>query len=166
MQSTIYDYDIDALTKELQKTMRIQDWDTVVNLSTATDMLESGYDANTEGLCTRDRRHGDALIEINVDHKNNKMPYSSDIYNDGWLPTLIHELFHIVVGDVCDQTDTILEYITDKTANKSLSSEFDVRQESLVNHLTKILLNIIPVEELLNKYKKGNQDGSSSEKTQ
>jgi hypothetical protein len=166
MQSTIYDYDIDALTKELQKILRIQDLDIVVHCVTATDMLESGYDANTEGLCTRDRKHGDALIEINVDHKGNKTVFESDIYNDGWLSTLIHELFHVVIGELADQADTMLEYITDKTANDSLDNELDVKREHLVCHLTKIMLNTLSSEELLNKYKKGNQDGSGSEKTQ
>lgn len=164
--STINNYDIDGLTKELQQIMRIQDWDIVVHSVSALSMMESGYNANTEGLCTRDRKHGDALIEINIDHRGNKEIFTSDIYNDGWLSTLVHELFHIVIGGLVDQGDIILEHITDKTVNKALYDEFDIRQEHLVNHLTKVMLSILPVEELLSKYKKETQDGSGSEKTQ
>lgn len=162
--STIFDYDIEGLTQELQKIMRIQDWDIVVECVSALEMLNDGYNANTEGLCTRDRRHGDALIQINTDHKGNKEALESDMYNDGWFTTLIHELFHVVIGEVADQEDVMLEYITDKTAKDSLEGECDVKQEHLVNHLTKIILNTLPVEKLLSKYKKGNQDGS--EKTE
>lgn len=76
----------EEIVKELQKIMRIQDWDIDVKLLTAKQMNEETGDHENLGEVMRNMRHKYALIRINAQDEDN---------DKEWYHTLVHELKHI-----------------------------------------------------------------------
>ena len=151
--STMLDYNLVGLVKELQKEFRIQDWDIEIRIVNSNQLLNQGLKASVQGLCTADRNHGDVLIELNKDHQDNQIAVGSEFIGQGWFYALIHEMIHIIIDPLAENVEELLKNINEEQ-NENLSKTFEIKQERLTNHFMKILVPMIDVDWLLNKHKK------------
>ncbi len=118
---------IEEIIKELQKIMRIQDWDITFEWASKTEMngLEKHFKVDCE--C-------DGLNDISRSYK------SSHIYvidSGDWYWNLVHELLHLVSDELCDYTTQILDEKTDK--------EYESMQDRDIQRYTKIFTRVYPV---------------------
>ena len=77
---------LEEIVKELQKIMRIQDWDIEVKLCTAKEMQRDTGDFENMGEAFRNIRHKYSVIRLNAQDEDNEKE---------WYHTLVHELKHV-----------------------------------------------------------------------
>lgn len=134
---------IEAIIQELQKIMRIQDWDIefkYVSESEARDI----YGNDCSGGNMRKRDTEESQIIINKDNLRIKTE------SDYWYHTLIHELYHIVTDRFIYEVDETTALIPDEIVRKNLSETINIRYEELVNKLAKGFVNAYPVSNFHN----------------
>ncbi len=117
---------LEGMIKELQKIMRIQDWDITLKLLTAREMNSQYNDCEAMGYADRNIRLNTATICINKDNLGKE---------NEWYETLIHELFHI-------QSTLLLS-----TANTYFQKEYDYFNtiyESYTERLAQMFVTVYP----------------------
>lgn len=77
---------LEEITKELQKIMRIQDWDIELKLCSAEEMQKETGNYGNMGEAYRNMRYKYAMIRLNR--------HDEDTQKE-WYSTLIHELKHV-----------------------------------------------------------------------
>ena len=104
---------VEAIIEELQKIMRIQDWDIEFRYVSELEAREmSEGDTSISGNCMRKRNSEESIISINVDNQKIKeIP-------DYWYHTLVHEMYHIVTDRFIYEVDEITDLIPDKDLRK------------------------------------------------
>lgn len=120
---------IEAIIIELQKIMRLQDWDIELKYLSATEMFRETNDITTIADCTRSRAHHLATIRLN---------YEADKTGEvvgGWYRTLVHEMYHIMI----DSFDYCVGF---EEGNDGVS----LAKERLVCDLARTFINIYPVK--------------------
>lgn len=153
MDKTIQAYDLEGMTVELQKLLRVQDWDISTELLDNNCFYRSHDSDNIQGDCTRDRWRRQALVRINIDHQGTQEPLMS--MNQGWLHTLIHEVLHVFVDDFTSIAETAIN--DDSDMSKYYQSQLTIQQESLINRMTRLVLSLMDVEAFLARHRKVDQ---------
>lgn len=118
------------IVTELQKIMRIQDWDIEIEVVNGVDLHNKGLDGvdcNTMGYADRNIKLNEATICINKDNLGKE---------NEWYSTLVHELFHV-------QSTYLIS-----TANAYFNethSYFEALYEAYTERLAKMFCSIYPV---------------------
>lgn len=128
------------IVADIQKIMRIQDWDISIKLLSAREMNSQYNDCNITGYAYRNVKLNTATIYLNKDNLGDK---------NEWYATLIHELFHV-------QSTLLIS-----TAEAYLQKEYDYFNtiyESYTERLAQMFVNIYPVSNFI---KEGDDVGQS-----
>ncbi len=120
---------IEAIICELQKIMRLQDWDIELNYFSAIEMYKKTDVIETIANCTRSRAHHLATIDFNYE-----MDKTGEVVG-GWYNTLVHEMYHILVDGY--------DYTADLPKNDD--GGISLVKERLVCDLTRVFVTIFPV---------------------
>jgi len=129
---------IEQIIKELQRILRIQDWD--INFKYVTEAeARDIYGEDCSGGNLRKRHSEESYIIINQDNdKVKNMP-------NYWYHTLVHELYHIVTDSFIYVVDDSRQFIPDEKARKEWKETTNVKYEELVNKLAKGFVNAYPI---------------------
>jgi len=92
---------IEEVIRELQKIMRIQDWDIELKLCTAGQMEKETGDIYNIGEAYRNLRLKSSTIRLNTEDMGDKF--------QGWYHTLIHEMKHIQTTEFIYLFDNLLD---------------------------------------------------------
>ncbi len=122
------------ITKELQKLLKIQDWDIEVDYCGDKKIQEFSGDFSY-ACCERDMRLHRATVYINKDHEG---------VNE-WYSTLMHELFHVVTQNAFYHAKSLLNYIPDETTRSKEKDMFDNYYEQLIEDLARSFSTVYPV---------------------
>jgi predicted metal-dependent peptidase len=125
---------IEAIIKELQKILRIQDWDITFEYCGDKKMQELTGECTYCGCCDRDIKLKRAKIYINKDH---------EVINE-WYPTLVHELYHIITNDVHYLAGSLLNYVADEATRGKECDVFNNYMEQMIEILAKGFVNAYP----------------------
>jgi hypothetical protein len=125
---------IEEIIKELQRIMRIQDWDIEFDFCGDKKIQELTGDFYY-ACCERNIKLCKATIYVNKDHEG----------IDDWYPTLIHEMYHIVTNNMYYHAISLLDYISDGVARDKESNMFKNYNENMVELLAKGFVNAYPV---------------------
>jgi hypothetical protein len=125
---------LENIVANLQEKMRIQDWDITLDYIDQYKMKHV-FDADhldTAMMCERYRLRKEALIYVNIDHSANE---------DQWYENIVHELFHIVTGELSD----IAEDLMDETNASEMLKRYKTQTtETMVTNLSKIFVSLYP----------------------
>ena len=126
---------IETIIKKLQQIMRIQDWDISIEYISQYEMKHvfESYGLDTVMMCERNRLRKEAIIYINIDH----LSLETD-----WYESIVHELYHIVVGGLSDISDDLMDEIN---VSETLKRSKIQLNEQLMVQLAKIFTNVYPV---------------------
>jgi hypothetical protein len=125
---------IEAIIRELQRIMRIQDWDISFEYCGDRKMQELSGEYNY-ACCERNIRLRRAEIYINREH-------------DGigeWYSTLVHEMYHIVTNDAYYHAMSLLDYVSDENIKNKERNMFKNYNEQMIELLAKGFVNAYPV---------------------
>lgn len=125
---------IEAIIRELQPILRIQDWDIEFDYCGDKKIQELAGDFYY-ACCERQMRLHKATVYINKDH---------DKINE-WYPTLVHELYHIVTQGAYYHSKSLLDYIPDETTKDKERNVFTNYFEQAIEDLAKGFVNAYPV---------------------
>lgn len=152
MAHEIESYDIEGMKQELQKVLRIQDWDVKVLLVGNPDIYDEYKHIDVCGDCERDRNYTYAVIQLNLDHRQMQVAVDGP-QGTGWLYVLIHEMVHIVTDGLIFAAEggcnTGFPEVT-----KVLNGNLEIQNEKLTNQLTKTILSLMDVEAFLARHRK------------
>ncbi len=123
---------IEAIIKELQKVLRIQDWGIDADIVNQNEMkgLRRGETPQGTNLITRCLKR--CTIYINKDDTEN------------WYQTLCHELMHVVTDPILWQESHLYQFLP-KRYQVPLDETFMTALEQSVDELSKVFCNIYPV---------------------
>jgi predicted FMN-binding regulatory protein PaiB len=127
---------LQAIVKELQVIMRIQDWEIVVEVLDGYKMAEESHYDNS-GESRRSMRHKYARILINKDH-----PYNEP----DWYLTLIHELKHVQTTEFQYVLYGFLKQLEDSPMKSLVQQQLDDLYEQQMNIMASEFAKIYPVE--------------------
>lgn len=136
---------IEEIIKELQRIMRIQDWDIHFRYASEAETRDLSGEKQCSGFNLRKRTATESQIIINRDNER--------IINetDYWYHTLVHELYHIVTDRFIYEVDEITELIQDDLIRKNYADTIQIRYEELVNKLAQGFINAYPVTSFIGK---------------
>jgi hypothetical protein len=129
---------IEAIIKELQKILRIQDWNISFRFVSEAEARDL-YGEECSGGNLRKRCSAESQIIINADNPRIKDE------PDYWYHTLVHELYHIVTDDFIYTVDDIMPHVRDEYVRKELNDTKNVKYEHLVNKLAQGFVNAYPL---------------------
>jgi hypothetical protein len=123
---------IEAIIKELQKIMRIQDWGIGADIVNQNEMkgLRRGETPQGTNLITRCLKR--CTIYINKDDTEN------------WYQTLCHELMHVVIDPILWQESHLYQFLP-KRYQEPLDETFMTALEQSVDELSKMFISLYPV---------------------
>lgn len=126
---------IEKIIIELQRIMRIVDWDieTIYTNQYEVKHLINADHLDTAMMCERYRLRKEARIYVNVDHA--ALPTD-------WYESIVHELYHIVTGEICDMADDLMDEINISETTKKQKKQSD---EVMVVNLAKVFISLYPV---------------------
>lgn len=148
LSPSLLNYDLNGLAKDLAVLMRIQDWDIFVFPANGKRMVEEGLRIGVCGECSRDFKYHVARILLNHEHDEMQAPLVNEEATIGWMPTLIHELYHIVITPLDTKNYLSLEFISDDKSRKIMDEEISLGVEQVVCHLVKIFFRMYSKEDL------------------
>lgn len=136
---------IEAIINELQKILRIQDWDIKLHMKNDEEM-DSVCKRNfiPAGFCIRFREYKLARVYLN---------YEADQYKEDWYSVLIHEVYHIVFDDFDCFCDNLTDFMREELRDE-LQSDYELQKERLINQLARGFVNAYPAsnfEHILNQ---------------
>jgi hypothetical protein len=126
---------IEAIIRELRRIMRIMDWDIEIIYTNQYEVkhLMNSDNLDTAMMCERYRLRKEARIYVNVDH----LALSTD-----WYESIVHELYHIVTGEICDIADDLMDEANVSETTRRQKKQFN---EVMVVHLAKIFVSLYPI---------------------
>jgi hypothetical protein len=126
---------IEAIVKKLQQIMRIVDWDIEIIYTNQYEVkhLMNSDNLDTAMMCERYRLRREARIYVNVDH----LALPTD-----WYESIVHELYHIVTGEICDIAEDLMDEIDISETTRRQEKQSN---EVMVVHLAKIFISLYPV---------------------
>jgi ssRNA-specific RNase YbeY (16S rRNA maturation enzyme) len=127
---------IEKIVTELQKIMRIQDWDVsieIVNDREMDSIAKSDY--IPRGYCHRNRHYKTAKISLNKDDED---------FEKDWYYVLIHELYHVVFEDSDHFWDNEVKHAIEENRFLELEKKRDFYVERLNCDLTRQFLTLYP----------------------
>jgi len=130
---------LEEIVKELQKIMRIQDWDIEIEYIDKYKMKHLFDSFDTAMLCERYRLRKEATIHVNVDHT---------ALDEMWYESIVHELYHVVIGDITDMADDLMDELD---VNEIVTRQKKQLSEIIVVNLAKVFSSIYPVTNFINK---------------
>jgi hypothetical protein len=126
---------IEAIVVELQRIMRICDWDVKLEIVNSREMdatVKASY--IPEGYCQKERYYKRATI------------FLLENMEIDWYFVLIHELYHIVQEDLSNCMDNIVyPMIADEDIRQKVEKQFDFYYEQLDCLTTRIIIGLYPV---------------------
>jgi hypothetical protein len=125
---------IEEIIKELQRILRIQDWDIMFEYCNSRKIIELTSGINY-ACCDGDMKLHKATIYINKDHEG----------IDEWYNSLVHELYHLVTRNLEYHMKALLDYIKDETTETKERNCLGIYYEQLVEDLAKGFVNACPV---------------------
>lgn len=127
------------ILKALSKLLRVQDWDIEFRYVDQYEMkhVAEADNLNFMMLCERFRLRKEALIYINVDH---------GLIDTGWYEGIVHELYHIVTGDICDMVDDLMDENDSSTITRRQKKQ---AMEVMVVNLAKIFVSVYDVKKIM-----------------
>lgn len=126
---------IEAIIKELQKILRIQDWDIkleIVNNREMDSIAKEDYIPG--GSCSRNRYYKEATVYLNKEYTSND-----------WYYVLIHELYHIVLEDIDNFWDNEVRHCIVDDERKRMDDGYSFYIERLNCDLTRQFVSLFPV---------------------
>jgi len=134
------------IIKELQKIMRIQDWDIDIHLINDKEMdATCKMDYIPSGYCSRNRYYKSANIYLNCEDKNN--------IDGDWYNTLIHEMFHIIMDSLDKFMDNTLFPIIEENKKDSMQDKYDFEKEKVDCMFARLFVNAYPVTNFIKEDK-------------
>jgi len=135
---------LEEIVKALSKILRIQDWDISLDYISQYEMkhIFDSDNLDTAMMCERNRLRKEAVIHVNEDHTG---------LDEHWDESIVHELYHIVVGDISDMADDLMDEVDSPDIVRRQKLQF---VESMVVNLAKIFCSVYSVKDLM---KEGNQ---------
>jgi Zn-dependent peptidase ImmA (M78 family) len=121
------------IIKELQKIMRIQDWNIGIELVSGYEMTKQGGELDDEGLAYRDIRHNKAIIYLN-----------KELVTDGWYYVIVHEMLHIQSTMIKFTADSYFEHEHDY---------FNTVYEQYNDNLSRMFISLYPVTNFIKEDK-------------
>lgn len=128
-------FGLNKIVKSLQGLLRIQDWDIEIEYVDQYKMkhLFNVDHLDTSMLCERYRLRNEAIIYVNSDHS---------ALDSDWYESIVHELYHIVTGDLSDIADDLIEEIDSPETIMRHKKQY---YETTVVRLAKIFCCVYPV---------------------
>ena len=122
------------IIKELQKIMRIQDWNIGIELVSGEDFNnrvdEKFKDCQAHNEITR--LLNTCYILINIDK------------TDNWYKSLVHELMHLAF-DHLETCESLIYQLNNKQIQQSVDDVFTVALERTVERMAEIFVSVYPV---------------------
>jgi hypothetical protein len=125
---------IEEIIKELQKIMRVQDWDISFEYCNSRKMIEL-TDGINYACCDGNMKLHKAIIYINKDHEG---------INE-WYSSLVHEIYHLVTRNSEYHAKALLDYITDEATRVKEKNSIEIYHEQMVEDLTRGFVNAYPI---------------------
>lgn len=119
------------ITKELQKILRVQDWDIDVDVCSQEEFEKNGY-PDEQAHNTVVRLLNKSAIYINKDA------------TDDWYKSLVHELMHLVFDPV-EQSGIVATGVTSGRVSKCIDDIYMVNMERTVERVSQIFCSVYPV---------------------
>jgi hypothetical protein len=135
---------LEQIVKELQKIMRLQDWDIETRVISRLEMLAEQGEVNCCGVSIRDLHQKCAKILLNKDHE--EMQASKD-----WYFTLIHEMYHINTTYLIDRAESVIKCLHNSSLEDYTMSFLKQEYEKSMNEFAKIFTSLYPAEQFLLK---------------
>lgn len=146
-------YDMEKILNDLQKKLRIMDWDINFEIINGVKMKDLGEECTCFGLCEKWRRLKEANVYLNGDV----------LGEDEFLQTFLHELVHIVTDDLCRAAGDVIELIKDNEAYYDMQQDHvNTEYERMVNELAKSF-EVCLGEDYLEQFLKEDTDGKGKE---
>jgi hypothetical protein len=122
---------IEEITKELQKILRVQDWDISIGVLTGEEFIKQ-HETDAQAKIKISRCLNSAAIDINADT------------TDNWYKSLLHELIHLAF-DPIEQAGINACNLTSGNISKCIDDDYTVAMERTVEKMAVILNAIYPV---------------------
>jgi hypothetical protein len=160
----IRNYDLNGIKDELSKHFRLLDTDILVIENTCDEMEKvAKVDRETYGCCTNDYAHNAALIYLNGEMREMKIPYDDNLIA-GWMYTFVHELLHIIMYPLSTHAYDMARYAKNDVAQEIAKEDVERHEERVVNSLTKTVMNLMGsdgIDALLQRHRKGGSNGKT-----
>lgn len=128
---------MEDIIKELQKIMRIQDWDIEVKMCTASEMQKDTGAFDNLGEAFRNMRYKYAMIRLNKQDEENEKD---------WYHTLIHELKHVQTTEFIYTFEKLIENVPmDEALKKTFKEQSTDYYEQWMNVCAREFVSIYPV---------------------
>jgi hypothetical protein len=127
---------IEEIIKELQKIMRIQDWDIEIDFLTGKEFYDDNGEFSMVNHINRLRNYSN--IDIDVECQDNK---------DNWYHNLVHELMHLVTDAFYYSTIKSFNALPSES-KKAVENDSNVSNERTVDKLAVIFVSIYPITNL------------------
>ena len=125
---------IEEIIRELQRVMRIQDWDIDFDYCNSRKIMELTGEINY-ACCEGNMKLHKATIYINKDHEG----------IGEWYSSLVHELYHLVTNNLEYHMKALLDYILEETTQTKERNCIKIYHEQMVEDLTRGFVNAYPV---------------------
>jgi hypothetical protein len=126
---------IEAIIKELQRIMRLQDWDLFYNHCTKAEMLLHTEASDNLGYYSVNIKRNCADIYLNIEAEDNQKE---------WYGSLVHELYHIVTISYRIRVLEMKPFLDEKYREEIKRDSTDY-YEQMVDNLTRIFVKLHPV---------------------
>lgn len=141
---------LEKIIKELQRIMRIQDWDIeVLTLTKAEMCLKWGNEGEDLGHYSVNERRNYAEICFGKDAEENQQE---------WYNTIVHELIHIATIRYRTRQLEMLSHIDEKIRN-IIHENVTEAYESMVDNLTRCFCTIYPETNFIKECER-NEEGN------
>jgi hypothetical protein len=143
---------IEEIIKELQKIMRIQDWDIDLKILSRLEMFDYDGDKDAGGITTDYEERNLIIIRINKDMEQNEY--------DSWYHALVHELKHVQSMKYYNRVFENMKFIKDADLRKELKRQQDIFNEALIDKQAAEFVSLYPVTNFI---KEGESNGANLE---
>lgn len=125
---------IEEIIKELQKIMRLQDWDIEIRYLNGLDFVNK-HDTDAVMIASINETINRAFIDVSYERK--------DISKD-WYHGIVHELFHILLNRYEEWKGPILGFLNESTAD-AYKERYRIIDESITDKLAGVFETVYPV---------------------
>jgi hypothetical protein len=122
---------IEEIIKELQKIMRIQDWDISVSVLSREEFIKE-HKSDEQAKIKISRYLNAAHIDINSDTTSN------------WYKSLLHELIHLAF-DPIEQAGINACNLTSGNVSRCIDDDYTVAMERTVEKMAAIFNSVYPI---------------------
>ncbi|MDD5064949.1 MAG: hypothetical protein PHQ35_09380 [Phycisphaerae bacterium] len=128
---------IEEIIMELQRIMRIQDWNIDLKILTELEMLDYDGDKKTGAVTSDYEDRNLIIIRFNKDLEQNQY--------DNWYNVIIHELKHVQSMKYYNRVYENMKFIKDEELRKELEKQQDIFYEALIDRQAREFEALYPV---------------------